>query len=260
MAHQDITNTTRKFCLHVDLEAAYATLRSSRVSQNAPLALHQLRMQGHKAIDLWTDGSLYPMDPLSGAPPMFRNITMLLRFVGDGYNGLLGYCIRLHSLILDVTRKTIEAESSLHQLQHKFTEEMKTLNQKVADLTKQLDSQRKESNERFNSFLRITDNYVNLQHSTRNMRRRIDHLTHLPLGFQARKRKRQSVELLASRSGARKRRLRATRSPISILLLLALPSYYQCSRKEYRIEYQCNMQKFCQCNDGVWQWGSYNTC
>lgn len=137
---------------------------------------------------------------------------------------------------------------------------MKTLNQKVADLTKQLDSQRKESNECFNSFLRIIDNYVNLQHSTRNMRRRIDHLTHLPLGFQARKRKRQSVELLASRSRARKRGLRATRSPISILLLLALPSYYQCSRKEYRIEYQCNMQKFCQCNDGVWQWGSYSTC
>ena len=187
MANQDITNTTRKFRLHVDLEAAYATLRSSRVSQNAPLALHQLRMQGHKANDLWTDGSLYPMDPLSGAPPMFRNITMLLRFIGDGYNGLLGYCIRLHSLILDATRKTIEVESSLHQLQHKFTEEMKTLNQKVANLTKQLDSQRKESNERFNSFLRITDNYVNLQHSTRNMRRRIDHLTHLPLGFQARK-------------------------------------------------------------------------
>ena len=142
----------------------------------------------------------------------------------------------------------------------KFTKEMKTLNQKVTDLTKKLDSQHKESNERFNSFLRIIDNYVNLQHSTRNMRRRIDHLTHLPLRFQARKRKRQSVELLASRSEARKRRLRATRSPISILLLLALPSYYQCSRKEYRIEYQCNMQKFCQCNDGVWQWGSYSTC
>ena len=93
MPLQDITNTPQKYRLHVDLDPEYATLHSARVSQNAPLAMHQLQMQGHKALDLWTYGSLYPMDPLSTSPPLFQNITMLLQFIGDGYNGLLGYCI-----------------------------------------------------------------------------------------------------------------------------------------------------------------------
>lgn len=228
MPLQEITNTLAKFRLHVDLDREYATLRSSRLSNNMPNALHQLRMQGCKAIDLWTDGSLYPMDPISGAPPTFRNITMLLRFIGDGFNGMLGYCIRLHSLFLDETRKRLHVETLYQQLQTKYAEDVNKLNHKVADLIEQQKVQLKESKERLRSFFRITDNYVHLQHSTRNMRRRIDHLTHLPLGFQARKRKRQSVDLLASNSGARKRRLRATRFIFYFITLLLVFKHTSC--------------------------------
>ena len=82
-----------------------------------PNDLHQLQMQGNKAIDLWTDGSLYPMDPHSSAPPSFHNITSLLQFIGDGFNDLLGYCICLHSLFLDEAEKRIQIASLFQQLQ-----------------------------------------------------------------------------------------------------------------------------------------------
>lgn len=211
MSLQDITNRPSKFRLHVDIEREYATLRSSLSAPSMPNALHQLRMQGCKAVDLWTDGSLYPMDPCSGAPPSFRNITTLPRFIGDGFNGLLGYCMRLHSLFLDEAQKRIQTTTLYQQLQCKYSTEVNDLKQKVVDLTEQLKVQQRESKERFRSFVQVTDNYVQLQHSTRNMRRRIDHFTNLPLGFHARKRKRQSLELLANKGGARKRRLRVTR-------------------------------------------------
>ena len=42
------------------------------------------------------DGSLYPHDPQTGAPPPFQNITQVIKFLGDGHNGLLGYCQRLY--------------------------------------------------------------------------------------------------------------------------------------------------------------------
>ena len=101
MALQDITNRPSKFCLQLDLDTEYATLRS-RVRHATPnIACDQLRMQGAKAIDLWVDGNIYPLDPLSAAPPPFRSVTGLVKFVGDGFNGLLGYCRRLHMLWIE---------------------------------------------------------------------------------------------------------------------------------------------------------------
>ena len=116
MPLQNITNRSSKFWLHVDIEREYATLRSTLLALTMPNVLHQLRMQGNKAIDLWTDGSLYPMDPHSSAPPSFQNITSLLRFIGDGFNGLLSYCMHLHSLFLDEAQKRIQTASLFQQL------------------------------------------------------------------------------------------------------------------------------------------------
>ena len=107
MPLQDITNTSKKFHLHVDLDPQYAKMHIVRVTQIPPLAWNQIQMQGHKAVDLWIDGSIYPMDPLSGSPLLFHKITMLLQFISNGYNGLLGYCMQLHTLLLDETQKKI---------------------------------------------------------------------------------------------------------------------------------------------------------
>ena len=51
-----------------------------------------LRMLGHKHIDLWCDGAIYPINPIIASSPPFSNPSTLLRFTGDGFNGLLGYC------------------------------------------------------------------------------------------------------------------------------------------------------------------------
>ena len=42
-------------------------------------------------MDLWTNGSIYPKDPITNAPPLFTNITNLLHFTVNGKDGLLGY-------------------------------------------------------------------------------------------------------------------------------------------------------------------------
>ena len=55
------------------------------------------------------------------------------------------------------------------------------------------------------------DNYIQMQHTARNMRRQIDHLTHIPLGFNVRKCKRQAMLMLSSSGGAQKKRIRQTR-------------------------------------------------
>ena len=97
-------------------------------------------MQGAKAIDLCTDGHLYPADPpISGAPPPFRNITALMKFVGDGFNGLLGYCRRLHMLWLDEAATKRQTQLALEQLQAASAKEVNSLMQRINELLEELD-------------------------------------------------------------------------------------------------------------------------
>lgn len=116
MALRDITNLPGKWRLHVDLEREYASLRSSRVAHGVD-DLPRLRVQGCKALDLWTEGALYPRDPFTGKHPTFCNPTMMLRFVGDGLNGLLGYCNRLWSVALSEMGRQREMEAKYESLQ-----------------------------------------------------------------------------------------------------------------------------------------------
>ena len=86
------------------------------------------------------------------------------------------------------------------------------------ELSKKVGEQTEELKDRFNSFDRVTKNYLNLQNSSQNMRRRIDHFTHLPIHFHARKRKCQAMQLLSKNSGACKRRLQKTRYLASTIM------------------------------------------
>ena len=54
-----------------------------------------LRERGAKNMDLWVNGELYLVDPLSNSHPDFNTITGLCRFVCHGKSGLLGYCKNL---------------------------------------------------------------------------------------------------------------------------------------------------------------------
>jgi len=44
-----------------------------------------------KHLDLWVDGSLYPIDPITEKHPPFSFVKDVLEFIGDGENGFLGY-------------------------------------------------------------------------------------------------------------------------------------------------------------------------
>ena len=218
MPLEDISNKPPKFRLHVDLEQEYATLRSSRSNEETNVAAQTLRLQGRKCIDLWTDGCIYPFDPLTNAPPPFCNVTSFLRFLGDGVHGLLGYCKRLHVVAAEESHRRAHIQGFCHGLQQQHKEESNSLQKLVAEL----ESQRKELENQREGLLKMVNDYKNrydeeckktdaAKQYARNVRRHIASLKNLPVGFRLRKRKRQSLENLAALSGARKRRLRATR-------------------------------------------------
>ena len=219
MALQDITNAPGKWRLHVDLEREYATLRSQRVAHGMDI-LPKLRMQGCKALDLWTYGALYPRDPFTEEPPPFRNLTMMLRFVGDGLNGLLGYCNRLWSIALQEAGRRQEVQAKYESLLLSSSRDIEGLKGEIIELTAELANQKMQMETQLDRLMTKAENYIHLQHSARNMRRRIDHLTHLPMGCTLRKRKRTCVEVLARKGGALKRCVQKTRSNCVFILFM----------------------------------------
>ena len=72
---------------------------------------------------------------------------------------------------------------------------MHQLNEEIRKLTLKLSQQKEEQERR-------VDNYIQMQHTACNMRCQIDHLTHIPLGFNVRKCKRQAMSMLSSSGGA----------------------------------------------------------
>ena len=54
--------------------------------------IHYSALREYGAKDLWVEGELYPVDPMSKSHPDFKTITGNCRFVCDGKNGLIGYC------------------------------------------------------------------------------------------------------------------------------------------------------------------------
>ena len=86
----------RKYHFHIDLEAEYEPLHKRNTNSILTSAEKEsARREGKKHIDIWSDGSIYPFDPTTMSTPNFNNASSLLRFVGDGASGLLGYCYHL---------------------------------------------------------------------------------------------------------------------------------------------------------------------
>ena len=97
-----------KYHLHIDLDHAYAPLQKRRGGNHVSETVKTtLREGGARHVDLWCDGSLYPKDPHTNSTPPFSNPTTLLRFVGDGKEGLLSYCKSIST-----TPATMHVESS----------------------------------------------------------------------------------------------------------------------------------------------------
>ena len=98
-----------------------------------------LRESGAKNLDLWVEGELYPVDPMSKSHPYFKTITGLCRFVCHGESGILGYCRSLEGNRISLEQKIHDLNIQLYQLHHsnmvQYHENMR-LNQIIEMLNK----------------------------------------------------------------------------------------------------------------------------
>lgn len=140
---------------------------------------------GLKHVDLWCDGHLYPLDPRRFSHPPFSTPTSLLRFVGDGTDGLLGYCRALST----------EAVAQRSQLQMQYAEIRRLLGvQKTHEGTIE----------------ELHNQNDGLQKQLHTMRQK-----ETALGVRLRKRKLKNMENLKPGSGGLKKRIQAIRFAIT---------------------------------------------
>ena len=66
--------------LHVDLEKDYEP--KSKTSNISPNEMQVLRYQGKKHNDIWSDGRLYPVDPITNITPPFSKLHFIIKVYG----------------------------------------------------------------------------------------------------------------------------------------------------------------------------------
>ena len=60
--------------LHIDLDKEYEPIRKrGRHNNISNYDMQILRYQGKKHTDIWSDGKLYPIDPITKSVPLFLN-------------------------------------------------------------------------------------------------------------------------------------------------------------------------------------------
>ena len=139
--------TAKKYHLHIDLGMEYEPIQKRR-RQNEVLSTPSLsdkanmRLSGLKHIDLWCDGSLYPIDPQTISHPPFSNPTSLLRFTGDGITGLLGYC---NSISATAQRERLHSQYLGAEVLY-LREECRVQRQKLEEQGRQIETLTKQIN------------------------------------------------------------------------------------------------------------------
>ena len=172
----------RKYHLHIDLDREYEPLQKKNTNTIlSSIAKDSARQSGKKHVDIWCDGKIYPTDPTTMSTPNFSNATSLIKFIGDGQKGLLGYC---HHLLADKYETSNlnyilkEQNAYLVNQQHLSSERVVSLKNTIADLEKEL---------------------------------KISRLKRNGLGWKQRNRPVSNIETLKHGSGGLKKRIRAIR-------------------------------------------------
>lgn len=168
----------RKYHLHIDIEQEYEPLQKKNKSSTlTPSSKNELRSHGYQNLDLWCDGRIYPMNPLTLSTPPFSNISTLLRFVGDGVRGLLGYC---NNLIGNTQYVSAFNQSLLQQIallkgqQAQSIEKISSLRENIAELEKELKKSRiKNTSLGFRQRCRNISNIETLKVGSGGLKRRI---------------------------------------------------------------------------------------
>ena len=163
---------------------------SKRNGQDDSESTSRRRAAGQTNVDLWVDGRLYPKDPAVQYHPTFHNLSTFLQYVGRGEQGLLGYCKRLSM------NETNTFQCLMHQYQTLYSNHYH-IQQRL------LESEKEE--EVLKNVIKEKDTKLSKLENT------IALLEETPLGARERKRCLSSIETLAPKGGARKRRVMATR-------------------------------------------------
>lgn len=175
------TPSESKFHMNIKVDRQYATWRrENHKSLKDPTEANRLRMEGKKHIDLWVDGNLYPIDPSTGRCPPFSSVHDLIRFVGDGANGLLGYCLKLNSFSSDYV--------------YQFNLIISNYQNQIRALQRTIHS---------------------FEISNKSLQNKIHRLKNTPLGMRERARSMKHICNLREKCGARKKRMRLTRQCVS---------------------------------------------
>lgn len=102
MALQDVTNQEKgsSYTTSVALHNRFAPIVKKGVRVDEQLSRSEfptLREAGATNMDLWLDGNLYPLDPVTRKPPHFQTLKTYIEFLCHGESGLLGYTNHLVS-------------------------------------------------------------------------------------------------------------------------------------------------------------------
>ena len=148
--------------LHIELEDEYQPiLKRNKITEVSPAAIQTMRLEERKHLDLWTDGRLYPIDPIKKSTPPFYNCSSLMRFIGDGYGGLLGYT---YHLVADRDLLRLENQM-LKQGNQMLNQQLEDNKEKIKNLQKQLNvARRKQTKLGMRERERRLKNIENLKH------------------------------------------------------------------------------------------------
>ncbi|MCO5609351.1 hypothetical protein L7F22_063577 [Adiantum nelumboides] len=163
--------------LHIELDKEYCPVHKRNKCAEVSASIFQaMREDQKKHIDLWTDGRLYPVDPIMKNTPPFSNYSSLVKFVGDGQRVLWGY-----------TQFFFAAERDILKLEDHLSKQMiNTLKQQLEEC-----KERKEK----------------LQTHLKQARRK-----NTMLGDRQRKKKLKNIEALRRGEGSCSKRIKATRT------------------------------------------------
>ncbi len=174
--------------IHLRLPIEFSPTNKNDKNASQPASVR--RSCGETNVDLWLDGGLYPKDPLVGCHLMFRTLPSLIKYVGEGESGLLGYCKRLDFKHAGASTWLQQQYQGLHIHSTNLQHQLHLAEKQVNDLKEEMKGKETEM--------------ANLQNT-------MMHLKDTPFGMRERKREFSSIDSLASNGGARKKRITATR-------------------------------------------------
>lgn len=206
---------TKLYHLHVDLSPEYAPLRT-RNSKQPKLSTSDMvryREEKLKHVDLWSSGTLYPIDPCSLQHPDFHSVSQLIIYMCHGKNGLLGYC---ENLMLYGNAHSMQRIHYLEEESRKISKECEEKSTKLKTCLDENEMLKKEIQRLKSSLHHYTTSNDEIKIAFQSMRisylSLVKDMDVLNRKVRSNKRKRlvnKDICDLSSRGGHRKRRIRA---------------------------------------------------